>query len=215
MKVVTLVPYRAADAARVRAWDTCRPHYEAWGYPIWTGDNPGEFARSAAINDAAAQGNWDVAVIGDADTIQEFAPVRKAIKLLGTFGAVVPWRTRWKLSAAASDRVATEGVGFVTECDLDPDDGFAHPERLRDYAPMRTGSTIVVSRAAWDAVGGFDEGFTGWGFEDQAFRWAVNRSGGITSIPGTIWHLWHPLAARDERTAANRKLFLARYRSGR
>lgn len=209
MKIVTLVPYRESPEF-VRTWDVVRPYCAEWGWPIWTGDAPGEFCRSAAINAAAAQGPWDVAVIIDADTIQEAEPMMVAVNT-ATFlsAAIVPWQTRYKLSPLASERVATEGVGFVTTADLDPDDGFAHPDSLKGYSPVRTGSTIVVHRAAWDAVGGFDEGYRGWGYEDQAFRLSVQRAASLRSIPGTIWHLWHPHQPRDERTKRNGARFRA------
>jgi hypothetical protein len=214
VKIVTLVPYRPADEARERAWHIVYPYYAAWGYPIWTGDTDGDFARAAAINAAAAQGAWDVAIIADADTIQESVPVGEALEMVAANGgAVVPWQTRWKLSRAATERVAHEGTEFVTVRDLDPLDGFAHPSKLSTYPPERTGSTIVVHRAAWDAVGGFDENYTGWGYEDRAFRVGVQylAEGGLSSIPGTIWHLYHDHPPRDERTHANGTRF-NRYR---
>src|SRR5690606_11084975 len=52
---------------------------------------------------------------------------------------------------------------------------------------------VAVRRDVWDAVGGFDEQFVGWGFEDTAFRIAVET---LTDKPihveqAACLHLWH------------------------
>ena len=54
-------------------------------------------------------------------------------------------------------------------------------------------SAVVVTRKTWDAVGGFDERFVGWGWEDVAFRCAVETVTGreLTKIASTCWHLFH------------------------
>lgn len=204
MRVVVLVPWRTTGPELTRAWAIARPYYEALGWPIYEGDKPGEFARAAAINAASADAEpWDVAVIADADTVQEEAPLRRAVSMTHDT-SVVPWRTRLKLSLEGTEKLAAGGPGAVSLADLDREDGFAHPSKLLRYPPSRTGSTVVVSRAAWERAGGFDERFKGWGYEDQAFRVQL---GPLVAIPGTIWHLWHPHQPRDHRTRANAKLF--------
>lgn len=207
MKIVTLIPYRKADPARERAWEIARVYYETWPWPYYLGDGDGEeFQRSAAINDASRRaGDWDIAVIADADTVQEFRPVERALEMVHET-SVVPWETRYKLSRAGTDKLAMYGYDVCGLNDLDIEDGFAHPNRLRGYPPTRTGSTIVVSRAAWERATGFDESYTGWGYEDQDFRVKIGQ---LTSISGRIWHLWHPLAPRDARTKANGRRFRA------
>ena len=69
MRVVTLVPWRPGDPLREHHWEFVRPHLEALGYPLITGDAPGPWARAAACNAAAVKADWDVAVIADADSL--------------------------------------------------------------------------------------------------------------------------------------------------
>lgn len=193
MRVVVLVPWRGGDERREATWAKVLPHLSGWGWPVLTGDKPGPWNRSGSIN-IAAQGPWDVAVIADADTIHERNP-REAVALAyATGGAVVPWDVRWRLSPEASvDPARTIGTFEVSE-HLDPNDGWAHNDRMAPLPLWQVGSTIVVSRRAWDAAGGgMDEGFVGWGFEDCAHRIAMQTlaPGGLQRMAGTIYHLWH------------------------
>ena len=59
-------------------------------------------------------------------------------------------------------------------------------------------SVVVVSRKQWDIIGGFDEQFRGWGFEDTAFAAAAETFGGIIRMDGEVIHFWHPTAARGQ-----------------
>jgi mannosyltransferase OCH1-like enzyme len=59
-------------------------------------------------------------------------------------------------------------------------------------------STIIaVSRTLWDETGGFDEGFRGWGWEDNAFAAMCETFGSgqhVLRMEGDAWHLWHAAA---------------------
>jgi hypothetical protein len=60
--------------------------------------------------------------------------------------------------------------------------------------PISWSCCFVVPRAVWDAIGGFDERFKGWGWEDMAFQSVVCGLYGHERLDGDIWHLWHPRA---------------------
>jgi hypothetical protein len=61
---------------------------------------------------------------------------------------------------------------------------------------------VVVPRPLWDAVGGFDERFEGWGGEDDAFHAACRALCGTERLRGVAWHLWHEESPwRDHRSA--------------
>jgi len=74
---------------------------------------------------------------------------------------------------------------------------------------------VAISRESFELVGGFDERFVGWGYEDVEFaqrcaeRWPLRR------VDGVATHLWHgsrrdddsPLDADADDVAANLELF--------
>jgi GT2 family glycosyltransferase len=60
------------------------------------------------------------------------------------------------------------------------------------------GGAVVVSRAAFEEVGGYDERFVGWGWEDTSFAIALEKlCGPQTRVPGPLYHLWHPSVELD------------------
>ena len=60
-------------------------------------------------------------------------------------------------------------------------------------------SVVVVSRKQWELIGGFDEQFKGWGFEDTAFAAAAATFGGIVRMEGEVIHFWHPTQREGKR----------------
>lgn len=77
---------------------------------------------------------------------------------------------------------------------------------------------FAISAECFDELGGFREGFVGWGYEDcdfatrSAARWPLRR------VVGPAWHLWHggrdpetdaPDDSDPEQVRRNRELWLA------
>ncbi len=181
-RVVTLIPWRpAGDKQHIFNWDVTLPRLEALGYPVFTGQPYGEeWSRAEAVNDAAAgAGAWDVALVGDADTIPDPGAVRRAIGWVrDTQGGVRPHLDRWDLDAVGALRIA-QGA--------DP----ASLVRDKRCKPEPGGGLMVLHRRAFDAVGGYDETFRGWGYEDTAMNLALIRRGLFDRLPGEAWHMWH------------------------
>ena len=190
-RAVILMPWRPGKHPRRRQlWDYARFFLEDIGWPIYEGDDEGKlFSRSASMNDAAEKaGKWDVALLGDADTVQPADTAREAAEIaLDTGGAVIPWNFRIKLSPQGTELLVRRGVEAVTRKNSD---------RRDKTSPYGGGATIVVSRKAWDTVRGMDPVFRGYGNEDLAFNAALQTLvGQVQRIPGTVYHLWHPHAA--------------------
>jgi hypothetical protein len=86
-----------------------------------------------------------------------------------------------------------------TEARLLTQDGSEHvhlgtdPDKARIWHsnPNSVGGCVVVSYETWRAVGGWDERFIGWGFEDTAFWAAVDTLFGTVRHEGTLFDLWH------------------------
>jgi hypothetical protein len=184
MKVVILVPRRAGDPHRDRAWEYVRRHWATLGWPICVGHHDeGPFNASAARNDAALMaGDWDVAVFVDGDTIMlDHEPVRRAVELAAESGFFVrPYQTYWMTDERAADRLMATGAR--------PRSGIT---ATRFQSP---GGVNVIPRKLWDAVGGYDERFRGWGHEDAAIEIACTSLTGFKQLPGEVFHLWHPIS---------------------
>jgi hypothetical protein len=209
MKVVGLVPRLTDGGERDKLWKWCKDYW-AEHLPeleIIEGhdETDGPFNRSAALN-AAAEGEWDVAVILDADTIlDDVDKVRRGIEIAASTGhLVLPFTDRCLLNRQGTRRILQGYKGswrrFVTARQT-PKDRYVYISGCQ-----------VVPRALWDAIGGFDKRFESYGGEDDAFHAASVALTGHDAredrLPGTAWHLWHR-PSPDARNRPARKLVTA------
>lgn len=178
--------------------------------PIFEGHHvDGLFNRSAAVNTAARlAGDWDVAVLIDADVILNPQRVKDAVELAHETGRVIlPHTRRFDLGRPWSVLLRS---GHEAEAFRSYVNGEAEPTArwLRRAVPRMyddangnpsVSSVVVIPRRAWDEIGGFDESFRGWGYEDTAFAAAAETFAGITRVPGDVWHFWHPTAREGKR----------------
>jgi hypothetical protein len=185
MNVVILVPRREDGGHRDALWAWCRARWEAeYPWPVFEGHHrDGLFNRSAALNLASSlAGEWDVAVIIDADVWANPDAVREAVRLAAEAPRMVlPYTIRKDVNEPGTALVMGGAEGSW--------DRFVR----RTYRRL-VSSVVVVSRSLWDTVGGFDETFRGWGGEDDAFAISCEAFGGIARLPGDVWHFWHPSA---------------------
>jgi hypothetical protein len=200
LRVVVLVPRRAGVADRDRLWGFTRAWW-ARNHPDWPiyecdGSPPDEpFNRGAALNAAAAEaGEWDVCVCIDGDVLIDAGPVRSGVALAASTGhPVSAYHERVLLSPQATTRV----LG-----------GYTGDWRVRGFARAiwyhSVSSAYVVRRDLWEAVGGFDELFVGWGWEDIAFRCATETVAGVplTQMAGSLFHLHHQKSAENDQKSA-------------
>jgi hypothetical protein len=64
------------------------------------------------------------------------------------------------------------------------------------YVGPMGGGIVVLRRDDYEAVGGIDPRFRGWGGEDISFGWALSVLVGVGHrLDGDLWHLYHPHAA--------------------
>lgn len=213
LRVVFLVPRRADGGHRDELWRWARARWERLfpDWPIVEGHHDaGPFNRSAAINLASDladdDGRWDVAVVIDSDVFLRASVVREAVERAAETGLVTWPHTRWRgLSELWTKRVVDGGHDFGEEIDHDDMDVLVERTNAISWS-----CCIAIPRAAWDRLGGFDERFRGWGFEDMAFQSAVVGLLGFERIPAAdpgaagfgrtdVYHLWHSRSAERIR----------------
>ncbi len=192
-----------------RYWEVQLPDAE-----IIMGDDPDydrTFSKSVAVNDAARKAKGDIFVIVDADgfvspkTILHCAKeIRKARKK-GRKLWFVPYRQFYRLTEVASKLLLAS----------DPADPFPFTEPVQSEYTLKDndpkighwyGAMIqIMSREAFELVGGWDERFRGWGGEDHAAMRAMDTLYGLhKTCPGQVLHVWHPqLGPRGAATSVH------------
>lgn len=205
MRVRVIVPRRRDRGHRDRVWTFCKRYWakERPGWEIVEGDHTdGPFNRSAAIN-RAAEGEWDVAVILDADTILDLEPIDHAIELAAAeWRLVLPFSIRCLLNRRGTEKILNGYVGSWER--------FVQARQTPADAYEYISGCQVVARELWDQVGGFDERFEGWGGEDDAFHAACTAISGYDAredrFKGKAWHLWHERSPhQNHRTSLYRQ----------
>jgi hypothetical protein len=224
-KLSILIAYREdSRGQRTRLWRFIRARLEQRlpEAEIVVGSDDGEdpFWKTLAINRAAREATGSVFAIWDADTWVDEVHVRRAAALVAEQPDrwMRPWAVKLKLNEAATDHVVSLGKDWDGVIDHR---AFGRPEHRNSYpyAPP-----MLLHRSAFEALGGMDERFRGWGSEDEAFCRALQVLVGrpITGQRGEALHLWHPRIGRtgkdlwqgQESDAANRELGMA-YRRAR
>jgi Glycosyl transferase family 2/N-terminal domain of galactosyltransferase len=77
------------------------------------------------------------------------------------------------------------------------------------------GLCIAVEAGFYDRVGGHDERFEGWGWEDREFWERIERQTAIGRLPDRIFHLHHASSPLNEQWgASNQSLFFASLNGG-
>jgi hypothetical protein len=154
------------------------------------------FNVSRAVNRARAQASGKYLVVFGCDHVP---PSPDRMRWIRELLDRLPW-------AGIFDRtleLTATGTTKVLEGDNPAD-------RLYGAATIPACQGIIAVRAeVWDEIGGMDERFAGWGFEDTALREALAAvfPDGHGGGDGYVLALWHPLASRD-RTVSNEALYL-------
>lgn len=158
-------------------------------YELVYGDPDRNQNRAAARNALVAQTDGDLLLIADADTVFQFDQIVRGVNAIVGSGAswVIPYDEERYYNLTA-DETALVWRSPTDAGVPEPSDPRQWDHKITSWAGL-----LLVPRAAFDAVGGYDERFQGWGFEDNAFRAALDRIvGPFTRTSGYALHLWHP-----------------------
>ena len=198
--IPVLVPRRPDLGRRDAIWSHLQSVYWAnLPHPVVVGTHTeGPFNRSRALNQAAADaGDWDIAIIADADVQVPVDQLVQAVETCSRTGQTTIAFTQWR--NVTEDVTAAMLAGTHS--------GPLVSDFVRDE--LGVSGMTVVARETWDRVGGFDEGFVGYGWEDKAFDAVCRTVGPVERVTGPCWHLNHPRPVAGATFAASRARYEA------
>lgn len=185
MRQQIILPWRdSGEPWRRKHFDFLVDYYTQ-EFDIVIGNNDGDFNRSAARNHGVYHSHSDIAVVVDADNF-------------------IPLGQIWSAIARATEKNVMvkpfEWFGYLTEESTNLfyetyGDSITDFEATYVDPPQQsfTGGAYVIKKSLWITLGGMDEGFIGWGAEDDAFHLLCQKN----LIPieygvGHDYHLYHP-----------------------
>lgn len=186
-------PHRMAAFERVVAW------YGENGYWVTLGDSDPRrpFNLSAARNDAVRSAGFaDTVVIADADTLPEPKLLAKAIHRAHRYNRIVYPFTEYHYLGEVDPLTVVDPADVPVQ---------------RVYRASVGGLVVAPVKMYWD-VGGFDDCFTQWGYEDNAFLMAAEVLGQVERLNGPVWAFSHE-AERDlsGNNPGGQRMLLYRY----
>lgn len=209
-RISFLVPFRAhPESRRAKNWRWLEEYWEHH-FPtaeIIIGQDRRSrkrripFSKSVAVNNAFRRSCGDVIVILDADAylpadvLDHCVERIRAARRSGTHVWFIPYTFIYRLNhEGTQDLVRSEPCDpyeFSTPpdvSDVEPGGGGSGPGEGRKYGAM----IQILPREAFEAVGGMDARFRGWGGEDVSFVRAVDTLWGKhKNVPGDVLHLSH------------------------
>jgi hypothetical protein len=177
-------PNRDAALAHVVEWLAAG---FAWPIVVEPGDPSRPWAKGEVVDAAVRRTTSPGLVIHDADVLVAHAAVGACITAVTVGRAwAQPHGDVYRLSR-------TSTLSVLAHAMRGPHHhlGGAALER-RPHPGPPGGGIVVLSRDAYDAVGGIDPRFVGWGGEDISFARALDTlAGPAFRMREPMWHLWH------------------------
>lgn len=180
-----IIPWRdTGEPWRNKHFHFLLDHYSK-DFNIIIGDNEGEFNRSAARNNGVLNSTSEISVIIDADNFIPIHQIKNAIVLASTRKILVK-------PFSSFGYLTEESTNLFYECFDDAYTDFS-PTYIDEPQNDFTGGAYVIGKSLWQDLGGMDEGFIGWGAEDDAFHLLCKGNNiKIKYVDGFDYHLYHP-----------------------
>ena len=184
-----LLPFASNDSRRVNifCWVQRRWAHLFPGWQLCLGrDSEEDFNRSRARNEAFKCSTGDILVLSDADTICTPGQIVEAIRRVQSG---VPWVVAHDKYYSLTEHYTNELLTERPDVDLG-----SLPKYESNWVMTNTSQAgvLVIPREGWEKVGGYDERFKGWGYEDNEFAVRLDREWGFHQrVSGPMLHLWH------------------------
>lgn len=207
-----LIPWRTDSDARERNLDFVLERFEILfegRVEIILADSGHEvFNRGASRNEAFRAASCDRILIADADT-PPMPAIDAAFDLVDTYDTYAyPYDWYYSLNDPATLRILDQGPAATISAPSSRDCMFS----MQSWA-----GAICMTAEMFRQIGGYDENFEGWGYEDTAFHLAAQTLVGAPyRVPGHVVHLWHPPAMEgtwDNFKNEKNKLLCDKYES--
>lgn len=205
-EVSVLIPYQPDGGPRDDAFRYVKQFYQRLlpEAEVCVGELKQElFSRSKAINKAASAATGRLFIIADGDIIYDPELMREAMNQVREDRWVIPFSSITRMTRSNSQTVFEQDAQWPIPVSL---------ETKADQARYFVGGVNVLSRAAFEAVGGYDERFVGWGGEDEAFAYSLDTLvGKHVRLEGNLLHFWHPFVgpSGNPKYEANYALYSA------
>jgi hypothetical protein len=199
MRPVIVIPFGSECPHRQRALAHTRQHWHDAGLRVVIGRSE-PFTKGAAAADGVERCGADLLVIADGDCLVTHLDLRRSVEALLTGAA---WTQPHRMVVRLTPR--TTGHAYA---------GHLGAPGARPVAAPAGGGIVVLTRAAWEASGGIDPRFDGWGGDDISFARALDTLVGPGArLNGVLWHLWHPKSPRrpGNRGSPENEAVAARY----
>jgi hypothetical protein len=175
-----------------------------WRPTIWS-DTFLQFSKAKTVNRIMHPdySDVDVIVLNDADSLCPADQIREAIRLaFEQPGLVFAYTSYCRL-----DQRTTEGLSHWSQA-------FEAPVE-REIEDSGSQGCAAISRRCFLELGGYDERYVGWGYEDLEFARRANLRWRNRRVEGDLTHLWHgdrrqddsPLDADPAATVRNLDLY--------
>lgn len=208
-----VIPFRSDGGHRERIfrWNISRLYCLFEDSEIIVADNDDDkFILSKARNKGIRQATRDVIINVDADTVWNPSTALEAVNQLKEGQ---PWCIPYKYYNAVdyddTEKILTNTSSIYLSSNYNLERcAVAHP--TEPYPPV-SGLTVLWREDLYK-IGGFDERFVNWGWEDTYFAFAANKILGQywRSETACVYHLWHPrggLEPTDPGAIDNRELY--------
>jgi GT2 family glycosyltransferase len=148
----------------------------------------GPYNRSWGFNIAYRESESPYLIFGDSDIVMRGHEFVSALAAAESLDALSPYSSVVDLEWSES------GIDLDDMAKIErPGRGEGDNQKIN-----LCGGVVAFSRGAFEAVGGWDEDFVGWGGEDDMMTFKVEAAGLRTaSMPYRCYHLWHPRGALD------------------